>query len=145
MKKICLILALACVTLFPSVAQDNTAKKAAWDHGDNVSSLTYQTVSVYKIYDTKDAYVVLYEMQGLKMGQAVLPKKWTENTNNARKMLFRDSPKGLNPYMTVIKQDGNFLKVWLTIPSDRKHAVWGVYPSGTPVEGTDAESLELKL
>ena len=118
--------------------------KPVWDHGDNVSKMMYKNFKVYKIYDQRDAYIVLYERQGLKVGTAVIPKKWASNTEGARKLYFRALPKGLDPYMTLIQEDGEFLKVWITAPVNRFNSIWAIAPSGTKVEGTDADTLELE-
>jgi hypothetical protein len=146
MKKILAALAFALVAVLPVVSQEEEKSSAqVWDHGDNVSSLTYQNVRIYRIYDQKDSYVVLYEKQGLAIGTAVLPKKWVKaEEGEARKLYFRNLPKGLNPYMTVIKQDGSFLKVWMTVPNNRFNTVWAIYPRGKSVDGSDADSLEIE-
>ena len=65
MKKIFIALVLACVCVLPAVSQskgsETQSSKPIWDHGDNVASFTYRNVRVYKVYDYKTAYVVLYE------------------------------------------------------------------------------------
>ena len=108
MKKLFAVLALSFAMILPALAQDGSSSKEStkpvWDHGDNKSSLTYQNVRFYRIYDQKDAYVVLYEKQGLKLGTVTLPKKWLSNKDGARKLIFREAPKGLQPYMTIIKK-----------------------------------------
>lgn len=144
MKKAAAALALALVIAFSAVSQEEQQSKPVWDHGDNVSSLTYQNVRIYKIYDQKDAYVVLYEKQGIDIGTAVLPKKWFSNEEGARKLNFRNLPKGLSPYMTVIKQDGEFLKVRVTVPNNRFNPIWSIYPRGKTVDGTDADTLSIE-
>ena len=99
-----------------------------WDHGDNVSNLSYRVVPVFKIYDQPDAYVILYEMQGAKVGQTVIPKSWTHET--PRRLEFRRLPAGVTTYLTVIYKDGEFYKAILTAPTDRGNSVWGVVPNG---------------
>ena len=118
--------------------------KPVWDHGDNVSKLMYKNFRIYKIYDQRDAYIVLYERQGLKVGTAVIPKKWASNSEGARKLYFRTLPKGLDPYMTLIQEDGEFSKVWIAAPVNRFDSLWAVAPTGTKVDGTDADTLELE-
>ena len=118
--------------------------KPVWDHGDNVSKLMYKNFRIYKIYDQRDAYIVLYERQNLKVGTAVIPKKWASNKEGARKLYFRTLPKGLYPYMTVFQEDGEFYKVWIAAPLNRYDSLWAVAPSGTKVEGTDADTLEIE-
>ena len=119
MKKFFAAAVLAIAMILPAVSQENNeqTKQPVWNHGDNVSTISYQNVRIFKIYDQKDAYVVLYEKQGIDIGTAVLPKKWFKNEDGARKLNFRTMPKGLSPYMTVISQNGEFLKVWITAPT----------------------------
>lgn len=147
MKKLFAVLALSFAMILPALAQESESKEKTtpvWDHGDNKSPLTYQNVRFYRIYDQKDAYVVLYEKQGVKIGTAVLPKKWISNKEGPRKLIFREAPKGLAPYMTIIKNEGEFSKVWVTVPSNRFNNVWGIAPYGMKVEGTDADTLEIE-
>lgn len=147
MKKIIMALILAAAVVLPAVSQEKEKTKPIWDHGDNVSSLVYQNVRIFKIYDSADAYVVMYEMAGVKTGTAVIPKKWAtpEEKGKKSKLFIRKKPAGLmGPYMTVINQDGKFLKVWLTIPTNRMDPMWGVLPNGMNIEGTDADELNLQ-
>lgn len=146
MKKILLALVFAASMIFSAAAEESKeSSKPVWDHGDNVSNVSYENVRFYKIYDAKDAYVVLYEKEGVKIGTAVLPKKWTENKDGPRKLIFRSAPKKISPYMTVIKKDGEFKRVWLTLPLNRFNPIWAMAPAGMPVEGTDAETLNIEL
>ena len=142
MKKLFLAATLLLTISMSIFAQDKEPASQIWNHGDNVSNITYQNVNVYKVLDGPDAYVVLYEQHGVKVGQAVIPKAWTKGV--PKKLFFREMPKGLNPYMTIIQQNGEFLKVWLTIPSDRNNSIWGVVENGTTLEGSDATSLKLE-
>ena len=74
--------------VFSAAALETEQKESTprvWDHGDNVSDITYQNVRFYKIYDSAEAYVILYEKQCVKIGTAVIPKKWTENKGKRRK------------------------------------------------------------
>lgn len=147
MKKIIMALILAAAFILPAVSQEKEKTTPIWDHGDNVSPLVYQNVRIFKVYDSPDAYVVLYEMAGVKTGTAVIPKKWSrpEEKGKHSKLFIRNKPAGLlGPYMTVINQDGKFLKVWLTIPASRSDPMWGVLPLGTTIEGTDADELNLQ-
>ena len=72
MKKILLALVIACAAVLPAFSQsDSTATKPIWDHGDNVAEFTYRNVRIYKVYDYKTAYVVLYEKGGVnEIGRA---------------------------------------------------------------------------
>lgn len=142
MKKAFLAGLTAFCLLLPAMAQDNAeSKKAIWDHGDNVSNISYHNVQIFRILDQADAYVIVYQKQGLHVGQVSIPKKWFKET--PQKLQFRNKPKQLDPYMSVIYKDGQFYKVILTVPSSRSDAVWGVVPSGTKISGTDADTLEI--
>ena len=138
MKKFFAAAVLAIAMILPAVSQENNeqTKQPVWNHGDNVSTISYQNVRILKIYDQKDAYVVLYEKQGIDIGTAVLPKKWFKNEDGARKLNFRTMPKGLSPYMTVISQNGEFLKVWITAPTNRFNSLWAIAPSGMELTQT---------
>ena len=143
MKKILAAALLAVLLVLPTFAEDSAEKtKPIWDHGDNVSELSYQNVKIYRILDQKDSYVVLYAKNGVGIGQAVVPKKWFKES--PRKLSFRTKPSTISPYMTVIKKNGEFYKVWLTLPLSRNDSTWGVVEDGVTVNGTDAESLELQ-
>ena len=77
MKKVLAAFFIAVLLVLPSFADDNAPKeKPLWDHGDNVSNISYRNYQIYKILDQLDAYVVLYEQHGVNIGQAVIPKKW---------------------------------------------------------------------
>lgn len=146
MKRILLALVFAASMIFSAAAEESKeSSKPVWDHGDNVAAVTYTNVRFYKIYDAKDAYVVLYEKEGVKIGTAVLPKKWTENKDGPRKLIFRKAPKKIPPYMTIIKKGDEFNRVWVTVPLNRFHPVWAMAPASMSVEGVDADSLNLEL
>ena len=143
MKKIIAILILASCMVAGIFAQESEKKTPIWDHGDNVSAITYRNANVYRVLDSKDAYVVIYEKQGLKLGQAVLPKKWAKE--QPRKLVFRNKPKGMGTYMTVIYNEGEFYKVMVTLSPSRLDSVWGTVPTGTKVSGTDADTLDIEF
>ena len=143
MKKILTLVLLAAGIACFSFAQDNdSGKKPIWDHGDNVASITYQNVNIYRIYDTQDAYIVLYAKQGVKVGQVSIPKDWAKQS--PRKLEFRTKPKKVDSYMTIIKQDGEYLKVWLNVNPDRRDSIWAVAPHGVSSGDTSKETLEIE-
>lgn len=142
MKKILLTLIFGFAMLLPVLAQDSDSKKPIWDHGDNVSDISYENVTIYKVFDSKDAYVVLYAKKGIDIGKVTIPKSWAKES--PRKLAIRKQPAGMNPYMTVINKGGEFLKVWLTLPVNRKDEIWAVLPAGSKVEGADATTLQLQ-
>ena len=49
----------------------------------------------------------------------------------------------MNSYMTVIKRDGSFERVLLTLPVSRAAPVWGVADSTVKVDDADKDSLEI--
>ena len=95
MKKFLISVILAALTAASVMAQDAQAAKPVWDHGDNVSDLSYQNVFIYKVLDHKDAYIVMYAKQGMKVGTTIVPKSWSAQT--PRKLDIRNKPKGLSP------------------------------------------------
>ncbi len=145
MKKLLIILAAAVCLSVSVSAEESSSSTPIWNHGDNVSKITYQNVQVMRILNGRDAYVVLYARPGIKMGKCVIPKSWAKATKDSpRKLVFRKKPAGLDSYMTVIKEDGEFKKVWLTLPPNKIDSIWGHIPAGVKIEGTDAETLEIQ-
>lgn|SRR5574344_2699371 len=143
MKKILAAAFLAMLLVLPMFAEESgETKKPVWDHGYNVSELYYKNVTIYRVLDQKDAYIVLYAKHGVGIGQAVIPKKWAKET--PRKLAFRTKPGNIDPFMTVITKNGEFYKVWLTLPISKANPVWGVAPYGATVSGTDADTLDLE-
>ena len=134
MKKFLISVILAALTAASVMAQDAQAAKPVWDHGDNVSDLSYQNVFIYKVLDHKDAYIVMYAKQGMKVGTTIVPKSWSAQT--PRKLDIRNKPKGLSPYMTVIKKNGEFLLVRMTLPLNRNDPVCADQDFGTIVVPT---------
>lgn len=110
----------------------------------NWSSLFYYDVPVLKILDSNDAFVVIYQKNRIGTGTTVIPKKWLlGNKDNPRKLKLRwVGPGKLGSLLTVIKKDGEFNRVILTIPKSKGDPAWGVVPSGTKVDGADKDSLE---
>ena len=102
------------------------------------SNLSYRNVSVHKIFDQKEVYIVLYAKNGNGVGQVMIPKSWAKETPS--KIQFRLLPKGLNPYMTVVYKDNEFLKVILTMPSPKIGSTWAV--AGDYVDIGDSAQAE---
>ena len=111
---------------------------------ENWSSISYRNVPILKILDSKDGYVVLYQKGKIGTGRTVIPKSWNRgNPENPRKLKVRFLPGGkLKSFMTVVKKDGEFHHVVLTVPENRNDSVWGVISYRQSVEGTDKETLE---
>ncbi len=137
------VLCLA-VPLFAEDDSESESTQQIWDHGDNVSDLFYFNVPVFKVYDQKDAYVVMYQKQGLDVGKTVIPKQWARDKDH-KKLTFRARAKGLSSYMTVFYKGGEFYKVVLTVSPDRTDPVWGVISNSVKISGTDADTLEIEF
>ena len=141
MKKL-LIAALIALTALTAAS----AKAVAYNETseDNWTSISYVNVPIYKILDSKDAYVVIYAKNKIGVGQTVIPKAWAHgNPENPRKLKIRDTRTGkLKSFLTVVKKDGEFHHVVLTVPANRQNSVWGVISYRQSVEGTDKETLE---
>ena len=54
MKKLLLVLMLAAGFVASALTQD-AAKTPVWNHGDNVSDITYRNVVIYRVYNQQDA------------------------------------------------------------------------------------------
>lgn len=138
MKKLLLALIMAASMVIPALAQD----KPIWDRGDNVANISYENVQIYRVYDQLDAYIVLYEKQSTEVGQLVIPKSWATGKTD-RKLTFHEKVKNVGSYMSVFYRDGEFYKIILNVPSDRREAVWAVAPNGTKVD-TNFETLNIE-
>ncbi len=147
MKKILTALLLAACLAVPVIAQETSSDtsettKAIWDHGDNVSPLSYYKVPIYQIWDQKDAYVVFYQKQDLKVGTITVPKTWANK--ESRKLQFRNRPKQETSTLTVYYKDGEFHKVVLTVSPSRQDSVWSTAPNGTKIDA-NVETIDFKL
>lgn len=141
MKKIILAILIAITTVCSAIAvpADRNVRNE-----ENWSSISYVNVPVYKVLDSKDAYIVIYAKNKVGVGQTVIPKKWAKYVpGEARKLKIRKLQNGkLKSFMTIVKKDGEFQKVLLTIPMDMRNSVWGVADSRKSIEGADKETLE---
>lgn len=113
-------------------------------HPENWSNLSYYTVPIYKILDSSDAYVVVYAKNKVGVGECVIPKAWLKSSkDNPRKLQINFLPAGkLKSHLTYIKKEGNFLKVVLNVPENKRNSVWGVVEPGKTIPGVDKETLE---
>ncbi len=113
--------------------------------GTTKADITYQIAPIYKILDSKDAYVVLYGKYGAKIGTVTIPKKWaTWQKNEPRKLTIRELPPKLGPFITIVKKDNEFNKVMLTIPTSKTNKLWGI-ADANKVDSSDPGSIELEL
>ena len=138
MKKILMILAIFSVFTLSMFAQDSYEKdESKW------SDLSYTSVPVLKIMDSKDGYVVVYQKYRAGVGSIVIPKDWARGTpDNPRKLKFRDVKSANDAYMTVMKEGGQFLRVVLNVPVSRQNYIWGIVKRGVEVPGCDKDTLE---
>lgn len=141
MKKIILALLIAVTAVF-SISAKSVAYKETSE--DNWSSISYTNVPILKILDSREAYVVIYQKNKIGVGQTVIPKKWTKgDPENPRKLKIRNLGTGkLKPFLTVVKKDGEFHHVILTVPANRQNSAWGVISYKNTVPDTDKETLE---
>lgn len=143
MKKSLIISALLfAVTAFSAVAQEKSQKEYKYPFQE--SKISYKNVTIYKVLDQKDAYVVMYAKSHGSVATVSVPKKWYDrDDNNHYKLSFRPLPKGMAPWMTVISKEGNFDHVILTMPVSRMHSAWGVADSNEVVADANKDTLEL--
>jgi len=135
MKKIIMILVLVVLVSLPFFAQNAE---------DGRGEFTYFNVQVLRVLEHKDAYLVLYNKTGTKMGQAALPKEWFKY-NSANHSRVRPLPVGVHPYMTVIYKDNAFYKVYLNMPTDRTHSAWSVLSPNIDISSKiNKETLEIE-
>ena len=139
MKKIAL-----CFVAFALGAAVLTAQKAPQPKLDESkwSSVTYFNVPLYKVLQTEDAYVVIYAKNKVGAASTTIPKKWAKgNTENPRKLKFRTVRGTLQPFMTIVKDNGKFLRVILSVPPTKNTDFWGL-ADPNKVTDTDKDTLE---
>lgn len=147
MKKIMMIFALLSVfTLSVFAAENNEDKKNNLAHEKTESKWTdisYVNVPILKILEAKDGYAIIYQKNKTGTGYTVIPKAWAKGTpDNPRKLKFRNSKQNNTSYMTIVKDNGDFKRVILTIPMKKSNSIWGVVDSRNGVEGADKDTLE---
>ena len=139
MKKIALCFAALVLAAATLTAQKTTQPKideSKW------SSVTYFSVPLYKILQTEDAYVVIYAKNKVGTASTTIPKKWAKgNSENPRKLKFRSVRGTLQPFMTVVKDNGKFLRVILSVPPAKDTDFWGI-ADPNKVTDTDKDTLE---
>lgn len=140
-KKGILLAAVSLLIAFPAFAEREDTRTG----GHTTANITYQTAPVYKVLDSTNNYVVLYGKYGAKIGTVTIPKKWAKwQKDTPRKLQIRELPNRMNPFITVVQKDGEFLKVMLTIPTNRLNSVWGI-ASNDRADGEEPEKIELEL
>ncbi|MDY2842470.1 MAG: hypothetical protein SOT81_00560 [Treponema sp.] len=142
MKKSFVLSALILVgILFSSAAQ---SAQREYKYPFQESEVSYHNVTIYKVLDHKDAYIVTYAKGHRDVGSVTIPKKWYSSMKKAdAKLTFRSLPKAMSPYMTVISRSGSFERVILNMPTSRADSVWGVADSSYQVDDADKDTLEI--
>ena len=96
-----------------------------------------------KILEWKNAYSIIYQKNQVGVGSVVIPKAWVKSSpDSPRKLKFRKVRSGYNSFMTVIKDDGEFKRVILSVPMNKSDSIWGVADYRKTMEGEDKETLE---
>lgn len=146
MKKILMIFALVSVFAISAVAQENKESKSSSGHPKTEgkwTEMTYVNIPVLKIFEGKDAYAIIYQKNKVGVGSTTIPKSWAMGTpDNPRKLKFRNVKTSVGAYMTVVKDEGEFKRVILSIPMNKSNSIWGVANTRKSMEGADKETLE---
>ncbi|EID84487.1 hypothetical protein MSI_20360 [Treponema sp. JC4] len=132
MKKLFVLIALA-VMFIPSLSAKS--KK---------SEVTYYSVPVLKVLDSRDAYVVIYQKNRIGTASVLLPKKWCLPTKGeAVKLRVRAVNTQNEAYFSVYKRNGEFYRAVLNVPMKKTNPIWGIVDQkNSQLEGADKETLE---
>ena len=145
MKKTLLILALFTVfsgLLFAAEKTNDSGTSFEKTEG-KWSNLSYVNVPILKILEGKNAYSIIYQKNQVGVGSVVIPKAWVKSSSDSpRKLKFRKVRSGYNSFITVIKDDGEFKRVILSVPMNKSDSIWGVADYRKTMEGEDKETLE---
>ena len=143
MKRIFLVLAFVFVFAV-NCFSEGTEQTVYYEKDDSKwTNMTYENVPVLKIFDSRDAYLVVYQKNHLGVGTTVIPKKWAlGNKESPKKLVFRNVYGQNNAYLCIVKKDGEFLKVVLNTPMKKSNPIWAVVSNGKVIEGTDKDTLE---
>jgi hypothetical protein len=121
--------------VFTVTADENQNKaEPVYKYPFQESNMSYRNVTVYKVLDQKDAYIVMYAKGHREVGNIAIPKRWYKE--KPRKLAFRSLSTGMSPYMTVFYRGGEFDQVVLTMPVSRADPVWGVADSNVQVDAS---------
>lgn len=140
MKKGIIIVLLFVLFASCMYAQDSAIKD------EYKSDLTYISVPVFRTYDQRQAYVVMFQRNGNAIGQVLLPKQWfkMDPETKEKKGYLRSLPKLLNPYMTVVYKGGEFHHVVLYMPINRNDSHWSVIvPDIELVDKMNLDTIEI--
>lgn len=139
MKKFLMAIAFLSMFSFAAFAQNNGEPKdeSKW------TDMSYVNVPILKVYEGKDAYIILYQKNKVGTGKTVVPKKWAKgNPNEPRKLKFRNTRRADCAYMSVQKKAGEFKRVILTLPMNKQNSIWGLADYHLQIEGSDKDTLE---
>lgn len=145
MKKILLILVLFTVFsgLLVAAEKSNDSGSSFEKTEGKWSDLSYVNVPVLKILEGKNAYSIIYQKNHVGVGSVVIPKAWAKGSpDSPRKLKFRKVRSGYNSFMTVVKDEGEFKRVILSVPMNKSDSIWGVADYRKTMEGEDKETLE---
>lgn len=109
------------------------------------SMVSYYSVPILKVLDSRDAFVVIYQKNKIGTGSAVIPKKWAlpgMEEGDHVKLKVRAVNISACAYMSVFKKEGEFYRVVLNVPTNRQNPIWGVLDRHVKVEGSDKDTLE---
>lgn len=143
MKKIILLFTFLTIFSFSLAAQSTNTVSSPEKTDSKWSSISYVNVPILKIMEGKDGYVIIYQKNKTGIGNVVIPKKWAKgDTKNPRKLKFRKVTNNVNSFMTVVKKDGEFLRVILSVPMSKQVSIWGLADTRQGLEGADKDTLE---
>lgn len=137
-----MILALLSAFTMAAVAQSSDSSSSDKDES-KWSEMSYVNVPVIKVYEGKEAYIVLYLKNKTGVGKVVIPKAWAKATKDTpRKLKFRNAKSDKASYMCVQKKGGEFHRVVLTVPASKSSSIWAVADYHKEIEGSDKDTLE---
>ena len=141
MKKIFLIAVLAslftCALFAENQDLSHPRDESKW------SDMTYYTAPVLKVLEAKEYYVVIYQKKYAGSATVVIPKEWNSyKKDTPRKLKFRNIKNPNDSYITVVKKNGEFQNVILSIPMKKNNNLWGIVSSDKHYEGADKDTLE---
>lgn len=133
MKKLFIVLAFAALFTSATFAKSTASK----------STLSYCSFPILKVLDSRDAYVVIYQKNKIGTGSTVVPKKWSLPTaGETTKLMLRNVKNQNEAYMSVYKKDGEFYRVVLNMPMNKRNRIWGIVDSTKKLDGADKDTME---
>ena len=110
------------------------------------SDVTYFSVPVLKVLDSRDAYIVIYQKNKIGTGTVLLPKSWTLPTKSGDqpvKLRLRQVNTMNEAYFSVYKRNGEFYRAVLNVPMKKTNPIWGIVDQkNSKLEGADKDTLE---